>query len=119
MGFCYIRTTPGPENHASLLMHLGWLLRGGRLVLFTHASRTQEAGDHRPFLAASDPACLEPAACPQGRVFYGTGSGGVVLSEMEIAAHGQKVVFTSWNTQASLEQKQACPTGSDSCLQGE
>ena len=28
MGFCYIRTTPGPENHASLLMHLGWLLRG-------------------------------------------------------------------------------------------
>ena len=69
--------------------------QGGRPILFTCPPRTQEVWNHRPFLATSDPACLEPAACPQGGVFYGTGSGGVALSKMEIAAHGQKVVFTT------------------------
>ena len=69
--------------------------QGGRPILFTCPPRTQEVRDHRPFLATSDLACLEPAACPQGGVFYGTGPGGVALSKMEIAAHGQKVVFTN------------------------
>lgn len=93
--------------------------QGERHVLFTRPPRTQEVGDHRLFLATSDPACLEPAACAQGGMSYGTGSGGVALSKIEIAAHGQKVIFTTGNTQASWEQRQACPSGSDSRLRDE